>query len=129
MFLFYLGHIPAFADIHLSAHFKDALTEPADFARLFERGPSISSSIDDQCVDGQGTSIGIDPDVNDPTKINHSHSIVPTKTEDWPALEEILGYECKIRERLTLATQTKPMTRRLARVLAIVSYPALSSPF
>jgi hypothetical protein len=56
MFLFYLGHIPAFADIHLSAHFKDALTEPADFARLFERGKSIASSIDDQYADGQGTS-------------------------------------------------------------------------
>lgn len=38
MFLFYLGHIPAFADIHLSAHFKEPLTEPVDFARLFERG-------------------------------------------------------------------------------------------
>lgn len=36
--LFYLGHIPAFADIHLASHFKEELTEPVRFAKIFERG-------------------------------------------------------------------------------------------
>lgn len=64
--------------------------------------------------------IGIDPDVNDPTKINHDHSVVPTNSEDWPSLDEILAYESRIRSRLRAATEMRPMTRRLARVLSMV---------
>lgn len=36
--LFYLGHIPAFLQIHLSKHFGESFTEPASYASIFERG-------------------------------------------------------------------------------------------
>ena len=99
--LFYAGHLPTFADIHLSAHFDEPLTEPAYFAQIFERG--------------------IDPDVNDPSKINHSHSIVPAKPEDWPTLDEVIAYSHRVRERV-IAVYDKPLSRRTARVLAMVSF-------
>lgn len=45
----YLGHIPVFADIHISRYLKEPYTEPSNFATIFERG--------------------IDPDMDDPTKV------------------------------------------------------------
>lgn len=97
--LFYAGHLPAFSDIHVSRHFDEPLTEPAWFAEIFERG--------------------IDPDVNDPTQINHSHSKIPEKKEDWPTILEIINYSHKVRQRIVTAYE-KPMTRRLGRVLAML---------
>ncbi|KAG9098927.1 hypothetical protein FS749_002594, partial [Ceratobasidium sp. UAMH 11750] len=48
--LFYLGHIPAFLDIHLSRLLGEPHTEPEYFKNIFERG--------------------IDPHVDDPTSIH-----------------------------------------------------------
>jgi hypothetical protein len=48
--LFYIGHIPAFLDIFLSRHLNEPHSEPEYFKDLFERG--------------------IDPSVDDPTKIH-----------------------------------------------------------
>lgn len=46
-FIFYLGHLPAFADARLAGVLQEPLTEPAPYADLFARG--------------------IDPDLDDPT--------------------------------------------------------------
>lgn len=85
-FIFYLGHIPAFLDIQLSRHEADkelnlgtALTEPVEFADIFERG--------------------IDPDMDDPTQCN-PHSEVPDSEDGWPNVDSILLYQQKIRNRL-----------------------------
>lgn len=106
--LFYAGHLPTFTDIHLSRHFDEPLTEPAFFAQIFERG--------------------IDPNVNDPTQINHSHSIIPTKDEDWPTIDEVIAYSHHVRARV-LAAYERPMTRRLGRLLCMVCNALLSSIF
>lgn len=39
--LFYLGHIPAFLDIHLSRVFNEPHTEPENFKSIFEVSNSI----------------------------------------------------------------------------------------
>jgi hypothetical protein len=76
--LFYLGHIPTFLDIYLARITDGTHTHPT-FKDIFERG--------------------IDPDVDDPSKI-HAHSAVPTREEDWPALPEILAFRDAVRLRL-----------------------------
>ncbi|KAF9464118.1 DUF323 domain-containing protein [Collybia nuda] len=99
--LFYLGHIPAFLDIHLSRLFKEPHTDPQEFKYIFERG--------------------IDPNVDDPT-ICHAHSEVPEKDEDWPTLTSIIQFQTRVRARLfqiydDLQTGKITMTRKIARVL------------
>ncbi|GEM11237.1 hypothetical protein Rt10032_c14g5254 [Rhodotorula toruloides] len=100
--LFYVGHIPAFRDIHLSRYFSEPLTSPQHFADLFERG--------------------IDPCTDEPGKINHWHSEVPAEQEGWPAMEEIVEYEQKVRKRVrdVYAEYEGRWERRLARVLMMV---------
>ncbi|KAF3043996.1 hypothetical protein E8E12_005344 [Didymella heteroderae] len=73
--IFYLGHIPTFLDIHMARATGGKPTDPAYFWQIFERG--------------------IDPDVDDPEKC-HAHSEIP---DTWPALEEILTHQQKIREK------------------------------
>ncbi|KAJ2371892.1 hypothetical protein IW150_004384 [Coemansia sp. RSA 2607] len=75
-FIFYLGHLPAFADIHMSRAESAPLTEPVSYAEWFERG--------------------IDPNIEDPT-ICHSHSTPPA---DWPEISDILAYRDRVRERI-----------------------------
>ncbi|KAI9505041.1 hypothetical protein BX070DRAFT_189111 [Coemansia spiralis] len=75
-FIFYLGHIPAFADIHMTAADLAPLTEPSVYAQWFERG--------------------IDPNIEDST-ICHSHSEIP---KDWPPLDEVLAYRDRVRKRI-----------------------------
>ncbi|KAG6331966.1 hypothetical protein ID866_7120 [Astraeus odoratus] len=99
--LFYLGHIPAFLDIHLSQVFKEPQTEPEEFKDIFERG--------------------IDPNVDDPT-LCHAHSEVPENDEDWPSLNSIISFGHRVRGRLLkvyddIAAGKVPLTRRVARVL------------
>ncbi|CAH7669340.1 hypothetical protein PPACK8108_LOCUS3945, partial [Phakopsora pachyrhizi] len=77
--LFYLGHIPVFADIHLSKQLGIPHLEPKSFYEVFERG--------------------IDPIINDPNKC-HSHSKVPDKECDWPSLGEILKFRDNLRQRI-----------------------------
>ncbi|KAJ2342871.1 hypothetical protein GGH92_005187 [Coemansia sp. RSA 2673] len=76
-FIFYLGHVPAFADIHMAAAENLPLTEPQSYALWFERG--------------------IDPNIEDPS-ICHSHSEVP---KEWPLLDDILAYRDRVRMRFT----------------------------
>ncbi|KAJ1642148.1 hypothetical protein LPJ64_005974 [Coemansia asiatica] len=75
-FIFYLGHLPAFTDIHLSRAESAPLTEPAIYAEWFERG--------------------IDPNILDPSKC-HSHSTPPS---EWPEINDILAYRDRVRARI-----------------------------
>lgn len=73
--LFYLGHIPAFLDTHLTRATGQTATTPASYHTLFERG--------------------IDPDVENPEKC-HAHSEIPA---EWPPLKEIIDYQDRVRAR------------------------------
>ncbi|KAF9262875.1 hypothetical protein L218DRAFT_928448 [Marasmius fiardii PR-910] len=99
--LFYLGHIPAFLDIHLSRLLDEPHTEPEYFKDIFERG--------------------IDPNVDDPTQC-HSHSEVPQDDDEWPSLTSILQFRSRVRARLLklyedIDSGKREMTRRIGRVL------------
>ncbi|EIW71173.1 hypothetical protein TREMEDRAFT_42626 [Tremella mesenterica DSM 1558] len=99
--LFYLGHIPTFLDIHLTRMTNGVHTEPEHFKYIFERG--------------------IDPDVEDPTKV-HAHSEVPTAQEEWPSLDEILAFRDRVRARVheiytQLASGQMEYSRHIGRVL------------
>jgi hypothetical protein len=74
--IFYLGHIPTFLDLQLTKTTKEALSEPAGFASIFERG--------------------IDPDVDNPEQC-HAHSEIP---DEWPPVDQILAYQNQVRSRL-----------------------------
>lgn len=76
-------------DIHLTRATDRIPTEPAIYHHLFESG--------------------IDPDMDGPTMC-HNHSVL---TEAWPALEDILGYREKAKERITaLYSDPKAMNNR-----------------
>lgn len=98
--LFYLGHIPTFLDIFLSRITNGKHSEPVYFKDIFERG--------------------IDPDVDDPTKI-HAHSEVPSCEEDWPTLSEIITFRDNVRQRLRGIYDDieagKGLSRRSARAI------------
>jgi EasF-like predicted methyltransferase len=80
--IFYLGHIPAFADIHFTKATGSPPTHPAYYHSMFERG--------------------IDPDVDNP-EICHDHSEIP---DTWPPLEEILNYQARVRTRFIEAIKS-----------------------
>lgn len=97
--LFYLGHIPTFLDIHLTRYLgDDGDPDRKAFHQIFERG--------------------IDPDVDDPTQC-HPHSEVPTQDSDWPAMERILSFQKRVRDRVRNVYQSPNGIgdRRLARIL------------
>src|SRR5882672_12092806 len=75
-FIFYLGHLPAFAWNHVGGGVLDQLPFNAAFDELFSRG--------------------IDPDVDDPTHC-HDHPEVPDR---WPSLDEVLSYRDRVRTAL-----------------------------
>ncbi|KAK7961999.1 uncharacterized protein PG986_002824 [Apiospora aurea] len=85
---FYLGHIPTLQvsvfseDIHLSRATGKPLTEPAAYAKYFERG--------------------IGPDVDDLAQC-HDHSELPTA---WPELSEMLEYREKVKRRIKVQYDT-----------------------
>ncbi|KAL9597119.1 MAG: hypothetical protein Q9219_005341 [cf. Caloplaca sp. 3 TL-2023] len=93
--IFYLGHIPAFLDIHLTKATEQPATEPSHYHQLFERG--------------------IDPDVDDPEKC-HAHSEIP---DEWPAVEEIFDYQSRVRSRAEalLARGNQPLPQKVGRAL------------
>ena len=102
--LFYLGHLPTFLNLLMTKYLGERPVEPVRFTTIFERG--------------------IDPHVDDPEHC-HSHSEVPEKDEDWPALGEVLAYRDRVRERLAklyaeLLKGERQLTRRLARTLVMV---------
>lgn len=80
--IFYLGHIPAFADIHFTKATGAPPTHPAHYHSIFERG--------------------IDPDVENP-EICHDHSEIP---DTWPPLEEMLDYQARVRSRFIQAIKS-----------------------
>ncbi|GAA5988472.1 hypothetical protein JCM11641_007161 [Rhodosporidiobolus odoratus] len=99
--LFYIGHIPAFRDIHLSRLLDEPLTSPSHFSDIFERG--------------------IDPNV-DSGECAHWHSEVPQTETDWPQMSEIVEYERKVRHRVrdVYVKFEGKWTTRMARVLMMV---------
>ncbi|KIM72320.1 hypothetical protein PILCRDRAFT_99370 [Piloderma croceum F 1598] len=101
--LFYIGHIPTFLDMLMSKALGESNTEPKNFTVIFERG--------------------IDPHVDEPDHC-HSHSEVPEADEDWPTLEDILGFCDRVRERLVrlyddLESGKRIINRRVARMLVM----------
>ncbi|EGG01896.1 uncharacterized protein MELLADRAFT_110519 [Melampsora larici-populina 98AG31] len=102
--LFYFGHIPVFADIHLSRYFSEPYSEPKRFSEIFERG--------------------IDPDMDDPTICNE-HSKVPEYEDEWPSLSEILDFKNSVRARISkvyesIENHSLVLKRSLARVLWMI---------
>ena len=95
--LFYLGHIPAFLDIHLTRATGEAPTQPAFYHQIFERG--------------------IDPDVDNPENC-HAHSEIP---DEWPPTEEILAYQARVRARARSLYQNKVVeaNRKIGRAMWI----------
>ncbi|KAL5042352.1 hypothetical protein BDW71DRAFT_190227 [Aspergillus fruticulosus] len=95
--IFYLGHIPTFADIHLTRALGGKHTDPKSYQLIFERG--------------------IDPDVDDPEKC-HSHSEIP---DEWPSRSEILDYQDRVRNRIrsTLEMASVSKNRTLGEALWI----------
>jgi hypothetical protein len=96
-----LNPSPTFLDIYLTRLTNGKHTEPEFFKDIFERG--------------------IDPDVDDPTKI-HAHSEVPVDEADWPQLQEVLAFRDRVRKRLRgiyddLESGKMAFTQRAARVL------------
>ncbi|KAL9622589.1 MAG: hypothetical protein Q9160_003086 [Pyrenula sp. 1 TL-2023] len=96
--IFYLGHIPTFADMHMTAATTGKSTEPSYYPSIFERG--------------------IDPDVDNP-ELCHKHSEIP---DSWPPLEEILSFSARVRQRVRAAilAQRANGDRRLGRALWLV---------
>jgi ergothioneine biosynthesis protein EgtB len=72
-FIFYLGHLPAFAWNHVGGTLLERPPFNGAFDELFSRG--------------------IDPDVDDPTRC-HDHPDVPDR---WPAVEEVVAYRDRAR--------------------------------
>jgi ergothioneine biosynthesis protein EgtB len=75
-FIFYLGHLPAFAWNHVGGELLGRPAFNPGFDELFSRG--------------------IDPDVDDPTHC-HDHPDVPAT---WPAVPEVLAYRDRVRAAL-----------------------------
>lgn len=75
-YIFYLGHIPTFLEIHLARATDEKFNGPLSYPRIFERG--------------------IDPDVDNPEQC-HAHSIIP---DSWPPLDEIFKFEAHVRNRV-----------------------------
>src|SRR5271155_2680270 len=93
--IFYLGHIPTFLDIQLTKATALPPCEPSYYPRIFERG--------------------IDPDVDNPEKC-HDHSEIP---DEWPPLQEILGYQDQVRTKVRRLYKTQDIPRNVGRSLWI----------
>jgi formylglycine-generating enzyme required for sulfatase activity len=92
--IFYLGHIPTFFDMKITAETDGKHTEPEQYTRIFERG--------------------IDPDVENPEQC-HAHSEIP---DEWPPLEDILQFQDRVRERIkNLYSSGQAQSPKVARVL------------
>jgi len=75
-FIFYVGHLPAFASHHICRGvLRRASFHPA-FDEIFDRG--------------------IDPDVDDPSRC-HAHPDVPAR---WPSLDEVIAYRDRVRSAI-----------------------------
>ncbi|TBU65143.1 C-type lectin protein [Dichomitus squalens] len=103
--LFYIGHLPTFANILLSRVIGEREVGPRHYLTTFERG--------------------IDPSVDDPERC-HSHSEVPERDEDWPVIGDVLAYRDEVREKVIkrifaeVESGERALTRRLARTMVMV---------
>jgi hypothetical protein len=93
--IFYLGHIPTFLDIQLTKATNLPPCEPSYYPKIFERG--------------------IDPDVDNPEHC-HDHSEIPN---EWPPLEEILGYQDQVRAKVERLYKTEQILRKTGRAIWI----------
>jgi len=95
--IFYLGHIPAFLDTHLTRATGAKPTEPSYYATIFERG--------------------IDPDVDNPD-LCHAHSEIP---DTWPPSDEILDFQERVRARVRTLMKSGQVaaSRKVARAMWI----------
>ena len=75
-FIFYVGHLPAFAWKQVCRGVLGRAPFDARLDEMFDRG--------------------IDPDVDDPTRC-HAHPAVP---DEWPQLERVLSYRDRVRREL-----------------------------
>lgn len=75
-FIFYAGHLPAFARNHVCRGLLGRPVFNTRFDEVFDRG--------------------IDPDVDDPSKV-HAHPEVPAQ---WPALCDVLEYRDRVRAEI-----------------------------
>ena len=75
-FIFYAGHLPAFAWNHVCRGLLGRPSFNPSFDEIFDRG--------------------IDPDVDDPSKV-HAHPEVP---DQWPALRNVLAYRDRVRAEI-----------------------------
>ena len=92
-FIFYLGHLPAFAWNHVCGG-------------VLER-PPFNPAFDDMF------SRGIDPDVDDPTRC-HDHPDVPDR---WPSMKEVVAYRDRVRGAV-IESVSAVADRRSSRVMA-----------
>jgi len=101
-FIFYVGHLPAFAWNHIGAGVLGRSSFNAGFDELFSRG--------------------IDPDVDDPSHC-HEHPEIPDR---WPALAQVLAYRDRGRatvlESVDAVAERAPahLMARDARVFSMV---------
>jgi ergothioneine biosynthesis protein EgtB len=75
-FIFYVGHLPAFAWNHVCRRLLGRPSFEPRFDEIFDRG--------------------IDPDVDDPTQC-HAHPEVP---DAWPSLDAVLAYRDRVRSEM-----------------------------
>jgi ergothioneine biosynthesis protein EgtB len=87
-FIFYVGHLPAFAWNHVCRRLLDRPAFEPRLDEIFDRG--------------------IDPDVDDPTRC-HAHPEVPGA---WPALEAVLDYRDRVRAGILAALDEVAMGPR-----------------
>jgi ergothioneine biosynthesis protein EgtB len=92
-FIFYAGHLPAFAWNHVCRGLLGRPSFNARFDEIFDRG--------------------IDPDVDDPT-LCHAHPEVP---EAWPSLSDVLAYRDEVRAEI-LASLDEVGDAPASRVMA-----------
>jgi len=83
-FIFYVGHLPAFAWNHVGVSVHGRAPFNAEFDEVFSRG--------------------IDPDVDDPEHC-HDHPAVP---EAWPEIEAVLAYRDTVRAAVLDASDGTP---------------------
>lgn len=101
-FIFYVGHLPAFAWNHVCGGVLERRSPAPDFDEMFSRG--------------------IDPDVDDPSRC-HDHPTVPAR---WPDLKDVLAYRDRVRAEVLGAVDTvaerasQSVMARDGRVLAMV---------
>jgi len=111
-FIFYLGHLPAFASKHILLGFVE---QDADAKEIPVRDERIG--IFEEIFDR-----GMDPNVDDPSKC-HPHSGVPIS---WPSVQEVLSYRTQVRQHVlqkmpSILGRTDRLMAQKGRVFSMVA--------